>query len=164
LIAVLKARWGVEVNLRHLKTSMRMNVLRSQSVAGVERELWMYAIVHNAVRLVMLEAAARQRVSPDRISFADALYWVRHGDFHQPLPDLLLVPFRPGRIEPRLKKRRNDDFGLLTKPRNQLKRALRGRMCVEARFSAIRFSPIIAVMGVYSSSFHSVVKLMRCWG
>jgi hypothetical protein len=129
LIAVLKARWGVEVNLRHLKTSMRMNVLRSQSVAGVERELWMYAIVHNAVRLVMLEAAARQRVSPDRISFADVLYWVRHGDFHQPIPDLLLVPFRPGRIEPRLKKRRNDDFGLLTKPRNQLKRALRGRRC-----------------------------------
>lgn len=129
LLAVLRARWGVEVNLRHLKTTMKMDVLRSQTVAGVERELWMHAIVYNAVRLVMLEAAARQRVMPDRISFADALYWVRHGDLNQPLPELSLVPFRPGRVEPRLKKRRNDDFGLLTRPRNQMRKASRRRRC-----------------------------------
>jgi hypothetical protein len=129
LIAVLKARWSVEVNLRHLKTTMHMNVLRSQSVAGVERELWMYAIAYNAVRLVMLEAAARQRVAPDRISFADALYWVRRGDLYESLPKLSLVPLRPGRIEPRLRKRRNDHFGLLTRPRNQMRRAHHRRRC-----------------------------------
>jgi hypothetical protein len=129
LIAVLQARWGVEVNLRHLKATMNMNVLRSQTVAGVERELWMHAIVYNAVRLVMLEAAARQRVTPDRISFADALYWVRHGDLSQPLPELLLIPYRPGRIEPRLKKRRRDRFGLLTRPRNTMRKASHRRRC-----------------------------------
>jgi hypothetical protein len=125
LVAVLKARWSVEVNLRHLKTTMKMNVLRSKTVAGVERELWMYAIVYNAVRLVMLEAAARQRTSADRLSFADALYWVRHGDLSLPLPVLGLVPYRPGRVEPRLKKRRNDSYGLLTKPRQQMRKAAR---------------------------------------
>lgn len=125
LIAILKARWGVEVNLRHLKTTMRMNVLRSKSVAGVRRELWMYLIVYDAVRLVMLAAAARQGVAPDRISFADALYWVRRGNLSEPLPELSLVLLRPGRIEPRLKKRRNDHFGLLTKPRNQMRKAPR---------------------------------------
>lgn len=125
LLVVLKARWGVEINLRHLKTTMKMNVLRSKTVAGVERELWMYAIVYNAVRLVMLEAAARQRRSVDRISFADALYWVRHGDLSLPLPALALVPHRPGRVEPRLRKRRNDSFGLLTKPRQQTRKAAR---------------------------------------
>lgn len=129
LIAVLQARWGVEVNLRHLKTTMKMNVLRSQTVAGVERELWMHAIVYNAVRLVMLEAAARQRVTPDQISFADTLYWVRHGDLNRPIPELSLIPLRPGRIEPRLKKRRRDRFGLLTSPRSKMRKASRRKRC-----------------------------------
>ncbi len=125
LIAVLRARWGVELNLRHLKRTMNMHVLRSKTVAGIERELWMFAIVYNAVRLVMLEAAARQRQSPDRMSFADALYWVRHGDLEQPVPELAVVPYRPNRIEPRLRKRRNDSFGLLSKPRHVMRRATR---------------------------------------
>ena len=87
--------------------------------------MWMYLIVYDAVRLVMLAAAARQGVTPDRISFADALYWVRRGNLSEPLPELSLVLLRPGRIEPRLKKRRNDHFGLLTKPRNQMRKAPR---------------------------------------
>lgn len=127
LLAVLKARWGVELNLRHLKATMRMNVLRSKTVAGVEREIWMYAIVYNAVRLVMLEAAAKQQVPVDRLSFADALYWVRHGDLGLPVPRLSLVPHRPGRVEPRLIKRRHDQYGRLTKPRQQMRRASRRR-------------------------------------
>ena len=127
LLVVLKARWGVELNLRHLKTTMGMNVLRSKTVAGVEREIWMYAIVYNAVRLVMLEAAARQQAPVDRMSFADALYWVRHGDLTEPLPGLALVPLRPGRVEPRLIKRRHDQYGRLTKPRQQMRKASRRR-------------------------------------
>lgn len=125
LLAVLRARWGVELNLRHLKASMKMNVLRSKTVAGVERELWMYAIVYNAIRLVMLEAAVRQQAPVDRLSFADALYWVRHGELSLPLPVLALVPHRPNRVEPRLKKRRNDSYGLLTRPRQQMQKAAR---------------------------------------
>ena len=127
LVAALKARWAVELNLRHLKTTMKMNVLRSKTVAGVQREIWMYAIIYNAVRLVMLEAAAGQQVAVDRISFADALHWVRHGDLSGPLPELELVPYRPGRIEPRLKKRRNNHYGLLTRPRQQMRKAPRSR-------------------------------------
>jgi hypothetical protein len=127
LLKVLKARWNVEINLRHLKTTMKMNLLRSKTVAGVEREIWMYAIVYNAVRLVMLEAAARQQATVDRLSFADALYWVRHGDLGQPVPKLSLVPHRPGRVEPRLLKRRHDQYGRLTKPRQQMRKAVRRR-------------------------------------
>jgi hypothetical protein len=125
LLALLKARWGVELNLRHLKATMRMNVLRSKTVAGIEREIWMYAIIYNAVRLVMLEAAAKQQAPVDRLSFADALYWVRHGDLALPVPRLSLVPYRPGRVEPRLIKRRHDQYGRLTKPRNQMRKATR---------------------------------------
>lgn len=124
LIQVLKGRWQVEVNLRHLKTTMKMNVLRSQTVAGVEKELWMYLIVYNAVRLVMLEAAGKQQVALGRISFADALYWVRHGDLTQELPRLQIVPYRPDRVEPRAKKRRNDAYVLMTRPRPQMRMEL----------------------------------------
>jgi hypothetical protein len=124
LLKVLKARWGVEINLRHLKTTMKMDVLRSQTVEGVKREIWMYAIVYNAVRLVMLEAAARQKVAVDRISFADTLHWVRHGDLSQPLPKLEIVPYRPDRVEPRRNKRRHDCYGWLTTPRWKMREAL----------------------------------------
>lgn len=127
LIRVLRARWGVELNLRHLKRTMNMNVLRSKTAAGIERELWMFAIVYNAVRLVMLEAAAKQQQRVDRISFADALYWVRYGNVNEPLPEMAIVPYRPNRIEPRLKKRRNDHYGVLTKPREQMRKASRRR-------------------------------------
>lgn len=125
LIGVLRARWGVEINLRHLKRTMNMHVLRSKTVAGIERELWMFAIVYNAVRLVMLEAALRQKQPVERISFADALYWVRHGNLDEALPRLSIVPHRPNRVEPRLKKRRNDHYGVLTKPREQMRKASR---------------------------------------
>jgi hypothetical protein len=59
-------RWQIEVNFRHLKTTMGLEVLRCQRVAGVLKELYMFAIVYNLVRLVMLEASRRQRVPLDR--------------------------------------------------------------------------------------------------
>lgn len=125
LISVLRGRWGVELNLRHLKRTMNMHILRSKTVAGIERELWMFAIVYNAVRLVMLEAAERQETPVDRISFADALYWVRYGRLDEQLPELSIVPYRPNRVEPRLKKRRNDHYGVLTRPREVMRKAPR---------------------------------------
>jgi len=127
LVAVLKGRWAVEVNLRHLKTTMKMDILRSQTVAGIEKELYMFLIVYNLVRLVMLEAAARQDVAVDRISFADALYWVRHGDLSRPMPKFLVVPERPERIEPRAIKRRPKQYARLNQPRMEMRKRLRRR-------------------------------------
>lgn len=124
LVQVLKARWQVETNLRHLKTTMKMEILHSKTVAGVEKELWMYLIVYNVVRLIMLQAGMQQHLPPDRISFADALYWVRHGDLCKPLPELQVVPYRPYRIEPRVVKRRNDRYKRMTKQRRVLRKAL----------------------------------------
>lgn len=124
LLHVLKGRWQVEVNLRHLKTTMKMDVLRSKTVAGIERELWMYAIVYNAVRLVMLQAAVQQQTWPDRISFADALYWVRHGELSRPLPQLQIVPYRPDRVEPRAYKRRAKEYDRLNRPRQEMRNRL----------------------------------------
>ena len=69
----MELRWQVEQHLRDLKQTMKMDVLRCKSVDGVLKELMVYAIVYNLVRLVMKEAARRQRVAVERISFIDAL-------------------------------------------------------------------------------------------
>lgn len=124
LLEILKNRWAVEVNLKHLKTTMKMEVLRSKTAAGIEKELWMFLIVYNLVRLIMLEASARQAVPVSRISFADALYWVRHGDLNQPMPKLLVVPYRPDRIEPRAIKRRPKEYDRLNRPRAEMRKRL----------------------------------------
>ncbi len=66
-------RWQIETNLRHLKQTMKMDVLHCETVDGVLKELTVFALVYNLVRAVMCEAARRQGVAVDRISFADAL-------------------------------------------------------------------------------------------
>lgn len=65
-------RWQIETNLRHLKQTMKMDILHCETVAGVLKELTMFALVDNLVRTVMCVAADRQKVAVDRISFADA--------------------------------------------------------------------------------------------
>jgi hypothetical protein len=50
-----------------------LDVLHTKTVEEIHKELAMFSIAYNLVRLVMLEAAARQGVPPARISFVDAL-------------------------------------------------------------------------------------------
>lgn len=66
-------RWQIETNLRHLKQTMKMDVLHCARVDGVLKELTMFAVVYNLVRAVMQAASERQGVAVDRLSFADAL-------------------------------------------------------------------------------------------
>jgi hypothetical protein len=66
-------RWQIETNLRHLKQTMKMDILHCETVDGVLKELTVFALVYNLVRAVMHAAAVRQEVAVDRISFADAL-------------------------------------------------------------------------------------------
>ena len=99
-------RWYVETCFRHLKTTLKMDVLHCQSVEGVQKELTMFLLVYNLVRMTMLEAARRQGVSPDRISFVDALRWLATAQAGDDLPCLIVNPHRPGRVEPRCRKRR----------------------------------------------------------
>lgn len=125
LAELYEARWQIETNLRHLKQTMHMDVLRSKTVQGVQKELWMYLIVYNQVRLLMLGAAERQHVEPDRISFIDALEALRqHGPTVAATLKLVVNPHRPGRHEPRVVKRRKDRYTHMTRPRDELRKAL----------------------------------------
>lgn len=118
-------RWDVETNLRHLKITMGMDVLRCQSEAGVRKELAMFCLAYNLVRVVMLEASRRQNVPLARISFIDALKWMRHARPGGVMPRLIVNPRRPDRAEPRCKKRRAKTYDLMNKPREELRKLLR---------------------------------------
>ena len=118
------ARWRVEPNLRHLKTTTKMDVLKCKTVEGVLKELTVYAIVSNLVRVVMVEAAWRQGVDVERVSFVDALRWLAQAKPGEDLPDLVVNPKRPDRYEPRVRKRRPKHYPLMTKPRSELRNAL----------------------------------------
>jgi len=120
-------RWDVETNIGHLKTTMKMDVLRCKSEQGVRKELAVFTLVYNLVRAVMLEASRRQQVPVSRISFADAYKWLRHARPGERLPPLIVNPRRPDRIEPRCRKRRPKQYDLMNQPRSVLRKRLKKR-------------------------------------
>ena len=103
---------------------MKMDVLKCKTVDGVLRELQVFALIYNMVRQVMLEAARRQDVDVCRISFIDALRWLQSAAPGDEMPELVINPARPGRYEPRARKRRPKPYPLMTKPRKQMKQEL----------------------------------------
>lgn len=114
-------RWRAETELRSLKQSLGLDVLRSKTVPGVVKELLAFAILYNLVRRVMHQAARQQGVEPERISFVDAWRWLKQARPGQSVPKLQVNPERPGRVEPRARKRRPKQYDLLNKPRAVLR-------------------------------------------
>jgi hypothetical protein len=117
-------RWAVETNLRHLKQTLGLDVLRCQTVEGVLKELTLLVLIYHLVRRVMWEAARRQEVAVERISFIDAWRWLRHARPGDALPALVVNPERPSRAEPRVRKRRPKEFSLMKRPRAVLRKEL----------------------------------------
>jgi len=132
-------RWRAELFLRDIKISMNMDVLRCKTPDMVDKELYMHLIAYNLVRALMLQAAATRNIPPLRLSFKGAAVTVRHwapimavaaqyGTDSTKIYKALLnaiardpVPERPGRAEPRARKRRPKNYQLLTKPRKKFK-------------------------------------------
>ena len=122
--ALYGLRWRIETNLNHLKTTMGMNVLHCRSVPGVLKELTIYSLVYNLVRLVMLKAARHQGTQVRSISFVVALRWLAEScRVVRPLRIARNRP-RPNRYEPRVLKRRGKKYRLMRKPRAQLQQEL----------------------------------------
>lgn len=128
LALLYKQRWEIETHLKQLKTTMRMDVLRCESVAGVLKEMTIYALVYNLVRLAMLKAADEQGAKVASVSFIDALRWLMEACRHlSPLLSplrLVINPYRPNRYEPRVRKRRPKQFPVMKKPRQELRNQL----------------------------------------
>jgi hypothetical protein len=88
------------------------------------RELTVFAIVYNLVRMVMCQSARLQHLGVERISVLDALRWLGAPSTGMPLGALIVNPVRPHRVEPRVKKRRPKSFPLMIKPRQELRQQL----------------------------------------
>jgi hypothetical protein len=118
------ARWGIETNLAHLKTTMGLDVLTCKTVDGVLKELIIFVLVYNLVRLVMGQGARRQYVDIDQISFIDAARWLAAARDDESLPTLVVNPHRPYRYEPRVRKRRPKQYPLMKNTRQELRQSL----------------------------------------
>lgn len=126
-------RWNIETCFAHLKTTMKMNVLRCMTVEGVMKELAIYLFVYNLIRLVMLSAAAAQQVDVRRISFIDAMRLVAARMIGLDGVDKLIVnPDRSGRCQLRVIRRRPKAYDWLLVPRRQ-KEAQTARKQAEVR-------------------------------
>ena len=135
-----RARWHAELDLRSLKVTLGMDVLRCQSPELVRKEFWVHLLAYNLIRAVMARTAQDLGCEPRELSFAGALQAVRA--FGERLREadasgaeelhvwLLIVvgchPVgdRPDRVEPRARKRRPKHGAFLTKPREQARAEL----------------------------------------
>ena len=127
LAKLYERRWQIETDLRHLKQTLGLDVLRCKTAPGVMKELLVFVTVYNLVRRVMLDAARRQDVAPRRVSFVDALRWLRQAGPGERPPALVVNPERPNRLEPRVRKRRPKEYPVMKRPRAVQRRELLGQ-------------------------------------
>ena len=137
--ALYGQRWEVELHFHQIKILLGLDILRCKSPELIEKETLMHIIAYNMIRLFMQRAAGTHRVDLGRISFKGTLDTVRHfasaihaaratprrqdALIEQMLATIASDPVieRPGRSEPRAKKRRPKNYHLLTKPRSEMK-------------------------------------------
>ena len=143
LAQLYRARWHAELDLRSLKQTLQMDVLRCKTPGLVRKELWTHILAYNLIRTVMAQAATRHGIEPRSISFKGALQTLeafqpvlalrgeRSSAFRRAVYEQLLdavathrVADRPDRYEPRRQKRRPKPYDRLMKPRHQAKRAM----------------------------------------
>jgi hypothetical protein len=131
-------RWSVELFFRDLKTTTKMDILRCKSPSMIRKELLMYFIAYNAIRHLIYETAHAHEKDPMRLSYKGALQALRQAEVYfnraahcpseiirirENLYDSILtniIPFRPGRSEPRCLKRRAKSYQLLTRQRHEM--------------------------------------------
>ncbi len=135
-------RWLAELDIRAIKCSLGMDVLRCKSPEMVRREVWACLLAYNLIRRTMLQAAERCDLSPRQLSFTAAMQKIAACLLLGPLTDDALtvsiievhlsglanheVGHRPDRVEPRAIKRRPKPHALLTIPRRQARAKLLG--------------------------------------
>lgn len=126
-------RWNVELDLRSLKTTTGMDVLRCQTPQMNDKQLWAHLLAYNVIRLLMAQAASNAGKDPRELSFKHTVQlwteWVARGlsAAHDDGRLFVLIAqttvgHRPGRIEPRMRKRRPKPYPWLKTPRAHARR------------------------------------------
>ena len=131
-------RWNVELDLRNMKTTLGMDRLTCKTPQMCEKELWIYVLAYNLIRLLMAQAASQAGVLPRQLSFKHTVQvWVAWSQrqFLSDAPEDAAALFRliahvrvgnrPGRMEPRLVKTRPKPFGRLQSTRRRARANVR---------------------------------------
>ncbi|MCP3995652.1 MAG: IS4 family transposase [bacterium] len=135
-----RSRWLVELDIRAIKITLDMDVLRCKTPEMVRREVWTHLLTYNLIRRSILQSAHASGLSPRELSFTAAMQAIAASWAIAALDDsrtltLLVgahlanlaghrVGHRPGRVEPRAVKRRPKPHRLLTKPRAEARAEL----------------------------------------
>jgi len=131
-------RWHVELDFRNIKTTLGMEVLSCKTPDMAAKEIWVYFLAHNLIRIIMAEAASLADLLPRQLSFKHSLQlWQAYRQCsldtsdHDGMMALLhmieenLVGNRPGRIEPRAVKRRPKPYPFLKQRREKVREMIR---------------------------------------
>jgi hypothetical protein len=140
LTELYRARWNAELDLRSLKQTLPMDVLSCQTPEMVRKEIWTHVLAYNLIRTIMAQAAKEYEIEPRTVSFQGTVQTLnafqpaitfrgqRDAELRQHLYGHLLacvashrVGNRPGRWEPRQRKRRPRPYDRLMKPRHEAK-------------------------------------------
>ena len=138
IVELYLQRWDVELFFRDIKTTMGMDILRCKTPEMVRKEILMYFIAYNCIRLLMIESIKRKGATECRVSFKGSVQAIRQWEpllnqitisrdrqlklmasLYDSIADYVVTE-RPGRREPRCVKRRPKPYQLLTKPRDQM--------------------------------------------
>ena len=131
---LFERRWDGEVDIRSIKSTMQMDILRCKTPDMVHKEIWTHLLAYNLLRTVMAVAANENDIEPRKVSFKGAkqaltafapkIEAARPED-RAALIDAMLTTIayhrvgdRPGRWEPRARKRRPKPAARLTQPRH----------------------------------------------
>ena len=131
-------RWNVELDILHIKQTLNLDHLRCRTPAMVRNEFWTTLLAYNLIRRIICVAAIEHGKDPRRISFTRTcatilaawstlslgLYSPRAMKSLLKQIATLETPYRPGRIEPRVLKRRRHRYPLMRKSRQKLKQRL----------------------------------------
>jgi hypothetical protein len=145
-VAILyRIRWYAEVDLRALKQTMQMDVLRGLTPEMVRKEVWAHLLAYNLLRGLMAQAAQAAGLLPFQLSFKGALQavqafaavlWTAGAAELEELARRLRqaigshqVGDRPNRYEPRRRKRRAKPYPLLNESRSQARARLAASGC-----------------------------------
>jgi Transposase DDE domain len=148
LAQAYRGRWNEELDLRSIKITMQMDLLRCKTPELVRKEIWTHVLAYNLIRTIMAQAASQHDISPRSISFKATIQFLEafqpviahQGDrgieHRQELYQQLLtaiathrVADRPDRFEPRMTKRRPKNYNRLTRPRKEIKRLILKGLC-----------------------------------
>ena len=140
LAQAYRARWNEELDLRSIKITMQMDLLRCKTPELVRKEIWTHVLAYNLIRTIMAQTASQEGIAPRSISFKATLQvleafqpvisqqahrGVEHLEslYQQMLRAIAQhrVADRPDRFEPRMAKRRAKNYDRLTKPRKEIK-------------------------------------------